>query len=186
MLVIYLTYEVEVKIKAYNLEILEELLIEKGAIIIDIINQRDHYFNHPSRDFQETDEAVRIREEGDLVYLTYKGPKIDKKSKSRIEEQVEVKNFEVTKNILTQLGFKKVLTVIKDRRSYQMRGFTICMDTVDSLGTFVEIEKEIENLDDMVKTRDEIYQLAKDIMLKPHENGIRKSYLELLLEKKNE
>jgi len=96
VLVIQMTFEVEVKIKAYNLEILEELLIEKGATIIDIINQRDHYFNHPSKDFQETDEAVRIREEGDLIYLTYKGPKIDKKSKSRIEEQVEVKSFEVT------------------------------------------------------------------------------------------
>ncbi|MHA1187455.1 MAG: hypothetical protein ACTSSK_11385 [Candidatus Heimdallarchaeota archaeon] len=58
------------------------------------------------------------------------------------------------------------------------------MDTVDSLGTFVEIEKEIDNIEAMVKTRDEIYQLAKDLMLKPQENGIRKSYLELLLEKK--
>ncbi|MHA1126181.1 MAG: class IV adenylate cyclase [Candidatus Heimdallarchaeota archaeon] len=181
-----MTFEVEVKIKAYNLEVLEDLLIEKGATIIDITVIKDHYFNHPSRDFQETDEAFRIREEGDLVYLTYKGPKLDDKSKTRLEEQVEVKDFEVTKNIVTHLGFKKVLTVIKDRRTYQMRGFTICMDTVDSLGTFVEIEKEIDNLDDMVKTRDEIYKLAKEILLKPHENGIRKSYLELLLEKKNE
>ena len=181
-----MTVEVEVKIKAYNLEILEEVLIDKGAIIIDITVQRDHYFNHPSKDFQETDEALRIREDGELVYLTYKGPKLDKKSKSRIEENVEVKNYDVVKKILTHLGFKKVLTVTKDRRTYQMRGFTICLDTVESLGTFVEIEKEIDNIEDMVKTRDEIFELATDILLNPHKNGIRKSYLELLLEKKSE
>ena len=185
MYVILMTFEVEVKFSVSSLDKLEDLLIEKGSILVDIVSQRDHYFNHPSRDFKETDEAVRIREDGDLCFLTYKGPKLDSKSKSRVEEEVEVTNFDKTKNILINLGFRKVLAVIKERRVYQLQGFFICLDNVESLGTFVEIEKEVENENDMIKTRDEIFALANELALNPQKTNIRTSYLELLLEKKN-
>ena len=64
--------EVEVKIKVDDFEDIEYKLLERGALLEEIVMQRDHYFQHPSKDFNKTDEALRIREDGDRFYLTYK------------------------------------------------------------------------------------------------------------------
>ena len=45
----------------------------------------DHYFNGHDRDFHQTDEAFRIRRMGEKNFLTYKGPKRDTDTKTRIE-----------------------------------------------------------------------------------------------------
>ena len=45
----------------------------------------DRYFNHPARDFAETDEALRIRRIGPVNRITYKGPRVDTVTKTRQE-----------------------------------------------------------------------------------------------------
>ena len=59
-LVIIVTIEVEVKFRVANLEDIEYQLLEWGAKLVEIVVQRDHYFNHPSRDFAKSDEALRM------------------------------------------------------------------------------------------------------------------------------
>ena len=50
-----MTVEVEVKIKIKDFNSIELKLLEEGALLEEIVNQRDHYFQHPSRDFNEWD-----------------------------------------------------------------------------------------------------------------------------------
>ena len=40
------------------------------------------YFRHPSRDFQQTHEAFRLRRYDDEVFITYKGPVVDDADKN--------------------------------------------------------------------------------------------------------
>ena len=110
--------EVEMKFKIDGLQELEYLLTERGAKLKEIANQRDIYFSHPSKDFAKTDEALRIREVSDKKYLTYKGPKFDSKSKTRVELNVEFNNANKLASILDSLGFKQVLVVSKERKTY--------------------------------------------------------------------
>src|SRR4029453_19590505 len=49
------------------------------------VEQVDQYFNHPAREFAVTDEALRLRQVGVENCVTYKGPKIDKSTKTRQE-----------------------------------------------------------------------------------------------------
>jgi adenylate cyclase class 2 len=72
----FMSIEVEAKAYAEDLNTLEKELIEKGAKFISRVEQKDTYFNHPNRDFAETDEALRIREADGKTFFTYKGPKM--------------------------------------------------------------------------------------------------------------
>ncbi|MFH1835979.1 MAG: class IV adenylate cyclase [Methanobacteriota archaeon] len=137
--------------------------------------QVDRYFNHPSRDFKNTGEALRIRCVGDCFYLTYKGPKLSGKLKVREEYEMPVtKDF---KMVLEKLGFSEVGKIGKARRIYDFEGLIICIDRVDGLGLFIEIESE--SLEMEGKIVETISKLGVD-----EKTCTTKSYLELILGKK--
>ncbi len=68
-------------------------------------NHRDLYFNSPQCDFRKSDEALRIRIKEEGARLTYKGPKLDSQTKSRLELTVHIDNPEEMVQILEALGF---------------------------------------------------------------------------------
>ena len=75
--------------------------------------QVDEYYAHPTRDFAATDEALRLRTENDLTVITYKGPKLDRETKTREEFEVSVANRATMASILDRLGFQSVMTISK-------------------------------------------------------------------------
>lgn len=169
----------EVEIKAYIKDPAEfrERLKNAGAEKLRKRHDRDRYFNHPSRDFARTDEAVRIRTVDGAACLTYKGPKISQRSKARIEEEVGVEDEAVMNRILTSLGFVEVFTVEKERELWSFEKIEICLDEVSGLGNFAELEV-ITN--DREQAEDRLFALAAKLGLEHFET---RSYLELLLEK---
>ncbi|ADB58894.1 class IV adenylate cyclase [Archaeoglobus profundus] len=166
--------EVEVK---FRLEENVKRKIEEVAEFVCEVCERDIYFNHPCRDFLETDEALRVRK-SEKVFLTYKGPKIDRETKTREEIEVEISDFDKAVEIMKKLGFKPVAEVFKVRRIYRMGDATICIDNVKDLGGFVEIEIKSENVEEAKRL---VFKIADKFGLR---NPITKSYLEMLLENK--
>ncbi|MEA2070926.1 MAG: class IV adenylate cyclase [Asgard group archaeon] len=175
-------YEVELKFPIKDIESLEYQLRELGGSLDSVSTQRDSYFNHPQRDFKHTDEALRIREEGTKCYLTYKGQRLDRKSKTRKEFNVEIKDAEKIQAILKALGFELTFVVLKERRRYSYQDFTICFDNIDNLGAFIEIESLVKTESEINQIEEKIFAITKDIGVK-EEEPIKKSYLELLLAK---
>ncbi|HUG89298.1 MAG TPA: CYTH domain-containing protein, partial [Planctomycetaceae bacterium] len=55
-------YEVELKFPLSDSERVQAELGRLGARPNESVEQIDRYFNHPARDFGETDEALRIRQ----------------------------------------------------------------------------------------------------------------------------
>lgn len=174
-LVILMALEIEVKAYADDLKRVEETLKKMDAHFVEKVYEIDTYFNHPARDFAETDEALRIRVAGGKSYLTYKGRKVDVQSKTREEIEVEIKDADTAALLLTKLGFTPVAVVKKIRILYELGKFDICLDDVEEVGTFVEIETSGEN---MGEQRDAALALLERLNLKKYE---RKSYLELKL-----
>ena len=162
--------EVEIKSKINNVEEIERKIKELGCILLKEVLEIDEYFNHPCIDFAETDEALRIRNDNTL---TYKGPKVDKETKSREEINVRIENIENTRRLLLSLGFKPVAKVTKKRKYYKIGELTISLDKVESLGNFIEIEC----IGDYEYCKEKVLSFAKKLNL---EEFIRKSYLELL------
>lgn len=175
-----MSIEVEAKAYAKDLNAIEKVLIEKGAEFVWKGKQKDTYFNHPNRDFAETDEALRIREMDGKTYFTYKGPKIDSITKTREEIEIQIEDPESAREFLLRLGFKEVRVVNKKRIKYHLNDFTVCLDEVAGLGQFVEIEASSDDQDQINELRESILETLNSWNLMKTE---RKSYLELLFEK---
>jgi len=62
-----LMIEIEVKARADH-EALKKRLKQDGADFERTVEQTDIYFNAPDRDFGSTDEALRLRNEGDRFF----------------------------------------------------------------------------------------------------------------------
>jgi adenylate cyclase class 2 len=169
----------EVEAKFPYREGVEEKVREIAELIIEKY-EKDVYFAHPCRDFAQTDEAVRIRQDVEGITLTYKGPKVDAETKSREEVKLKVYDFDAARTFLGKLGFSDVAEVRKLRRIYGMGDAIICLDDVEGLGRFVEIEVEADN----IEAKERVFQIAERLGYSKSES-IRESYLELILQKKS-
>ncbi len=144
-------YEVELKFPLNDAEPILRRLALLGAQPRAQQDQADLYFNHPARDFEQTDEALRVRSVGNRHLVTYKGPVVDSQTKTRREIEVPLEGGDAAKQfaaILRLLGFRPVREVCKRRVPYQCtwqaRRFEIALDEVASLGRFVEIETQAD------------------------------------------
>jgi len=180
-------YEVEQKYPVADVEAIEARLRDIGGQIGSPQTQADLYFAHPSRNFVQTDEALRIRQVGRSNCITYKGPKIDTTTKTRREIEVSLADGEDTAEQLAELlqvlGFRRVAEVRKSRRAVKIPGqdetVTGALDDVQGLGTFIELEL-ISEEDGLNRARQTLSDLAVRLHLKHSE---RRGYLDLLLEK---
>ncbi|MFX0054797.1 MAG: class IV adenylate cyclase [Promethearchaeota archaeon] len=188
-------FEVEVKITLEESERLEAALLKIGARKLNTETQVDAYFDHPCRSFPETDEAIRIRsrqphtddrqlvtDDRPLNEMTYKGPKVDPLSKTRVELSVGLDDSREAGLILTQLGFKTIAKVTKIRSFYVVREITISIDDVIDVGKFLELERVVEHEDQIASAREDIFDVVRELGLNPEES-IRDSYLEMYLGK---
>lgn len=163
--------EVEVKARVSSLGSVRSLLGAIGAVYTDTEHHIDVYYSHPCRDFASTDEALRTRKIGDKLYLTYKGPKVDPDSKTRRELELPVEEGIV--DVLRELGFREAGRVVKAREKYTLDGLKVCLDDVEGLGSFIELESR--NLED----KNRMFKLLEKLEVKKTD-CIRESYLELL------
>ena len=138
-----------------------------------------------ARDFAHTDEALRIRRVDQKNYVTYKGPKIDRTTKTRQEIEIDLppgeQGFAEFAALLAALGFRPVADVRKRRRTvaldWQQQQVEAALDRVEGVGTFVELEIMADDAG-LDAARASLAELAARLGL---QDSQRRSYLELLL-----
>ena len=174
--------EVEVKAKIESFSEMEEKLDKIGAIKTKKEFQEDIYFNSPVVDFAQTDEALRIRttKENDKtnIFITYKGPKIDKQSKTRREIEMGIEDSQKCSGIFEAIGFKKVRAVRKNRQYYTFENFEISLDDIEGLEPYMEIEIALSDGEDYSEAQKSIFDLFERLGVT--DGFERTSYLELL------
>ncbi len=178
---------IEVEIKYYLTEAVDSFRkrLERLAEFREEVEERDTYYNSPLHLFEESGEALRIREQSGKTYLTYKGPLLSTKSKARKEIEMPLASFEMMSELLEELRFFPVAQVRKRRLYFEFDGsrkITFTIDRVDEVGQFVEIETLAEP-SEVAESEREIKELAESLELIRNES---KSYLELLLERREE
>ena len=181
--------EAEMKFAVGDAQTLEAALARLGLRWQESVRQEDHYYNHPCRDFARSDEALRLRCQQGRVTLTYKGPKLDQQTKTRLELSVALAQGEPqatlqqAQALLQALGFRPVAVVGKTRRRgelmYRGQRVQVAWDQVDQLGQFVELEIACQE-HQADAARATLLALADELALS---QSIRTSYLEMLLQK---
>lgn len=181
--------EVEMKFRVAD----KDRLIKRLAMVLpshEPVQGRvevDHYFNAPDRDFGQTDEALRLRQIGDVNLLTYKGPKLDAQTKTRQEVEVRLADGQAAAErmcaILRFLRFRPTATLEKERFIHHLSrgGFEleVCVDEAGGLGTFVELEI-VAREEELDVARRVVQDVARELGLTDNE---RRSYLEMSLER---
>jgi adenylate cyclase class 2 len=182
--------EVEIKFTDTDHAALAQRLAGWGAREAPPLDEADHYFNAPDRDFARTDEAFRLRRIGTASFITYKGPKRDAATKTRTEVEVPLaegpKAAEDFLRLVVHLGYHPVAVVRKRRRIFRLErgGFPVevCLDEVEGLGPFAELEIQAPE-EQLPAARAALLELAAELGLTASE---RRSYLELLLAARKE
>lgn len=174
--------EVEVKAKVSNFNEIEKKILKLGAVKTKEEFQEDLYFNSPIVDFAKTDEALRIRttknKNVENIFITYKGPKLNKQAKTRKEVEMEIEDKFKAKDILESIGFKQVRAVRKNRQYFKLENFEISLDDVEGLPPYMEIEITLPDNTDFNKAQDSIFNLYEKIGITTDFETT--SYLELI------
>lgn len=178
--------EVECKFRVADLAPVVRQLEQLGARFGETHEQVDRYYAHPARDFAQTDEALRMRLSEGRWCVTYKGPKLDRQTKTRREIELPLAGGDAGAaqfaELLAALGFRPVLEVRKQRREAHVRwqeaDVTAALDEVAGVGKFVELEI-VSHEAELDANRARIMSLAAHLGLTEAE---RRSYLELLLD----
>jgi len=147
-------------------------------------SQSDEYFNHHQLKFDQLDIALRIRSTGEKHILTYKGPNQAENTKIREEFEVELsqQQAEGVTQVLLGIGMHSVARVQKRREKitveWEGTNITACLDTVEEVGSFVELELVVAGEDQVQDATATIESLSQALSL---EGSTTTSYLEMLL-----
>ena len=179
-------YEIEVKLPLRKGDMVEQGLKELGFEQRFVIREEDHYFDREDGRIRLGGEALRVRSITNLhtgktaSLITYKGKVMDGPGKSRRELETEVADGNTAAQILNALGFYEVSpAVIKQREEYQSGRMHACVDHVEKLGDFLELEIVAERKAERESALGEIEKVLVSLGYTMGDT-IRNSYLGLL------
>ena len=180
-------FEVELKYPVQSHNEIRQQLLAMESTQIGISDHCDEYFNQTLLDFAGNDIALRIRSTEDSHTLTYKGPNLDPRAK--IREEIEIKlnteDKEKFRGMLLGMSFHSVLLVRKQRETitvqWQKEDIAICLDTIEGVGTFIELELVVKSKEQASSAKTTLESLAKELSITSEPTTV--SYLEMLLEK---
>ncbi|MBN1393163.1 MAG: class IV adenylate cyclase [Sedimentisphaerales bacterium] len=169
-----MSIEIEAKLKVDSLEEIQRKLTALGAEFGQEQLQTDYHFDDMKMTLHKTDCCLRVRRQlvnkNERFFLTYKGAKEKSLFKKRQEIEIEIADSDSILNLLSALGYEKVLTIEKKRLTWHLGDCIIALDELPLIGSFVEIEGPDEQ---------KIAAVQKNLGLSgsPH---IKKSYAALI------
>lgn len=182
--------EIEIKLRASNLDSIEQQFKDKGWVFSDPIFQHDVVYssvaNNEAYDRLEKEGyiAIRIRYQNNKATLTLK--KQLSSEMDNLEYESVVENPKNIHEILLALGWKPEVEVKKTRKKAKLGEYELCLDRVEGLGDYLEIEKLTDDDVDPTKVVAELYGILEPFGLSK-EDEESKGYDTLMwqLKKKN-
>jgi adenylate cyclase class 2 len=103
--------------------------------------QSDQVFDRPDRALRNAGELLRLRSAGGKCILTYKGPALRARHKSREEIETSFSSCEELARILERLGYAPAFRYQKYRTAFRAMGEsgTVFLDETP-IGVFLELE----------------------------------------------
>jgi adenylate cyclase class 2 len=180
-----MSIEIEVKAAIRDTEKVRHALESLDCSFGEGIHQDDAVYVQATgslETFLQNDVFLRVRVQGDgTVLLTAKKP-IRKSPEELVkqEHEVVVSSADEARAILELMGYREGVRVRKIRRSAHHGAYEICLDEVEGLGTFIEIE-QLGERDDARRIQEDMLAFLGSIGVAP-ENRVTKGYDILMLE----
>lgn len=153
--------EVEVKYQVGDLAVLEAALAARGAVLSAPVVQDDQAYARVGWDYGQSKIGVpfaRLRTERGRHLLTVKTPVANEQS--CVEHETEVADRDQMHAALQQLGFYPTVRIRKTRRTATLGLMSLCVDEVDGIGAFLEIERIVSGGDSGERVQAELDRFA--------------------------
>lgn len=134
--------EIEVKYRVNDLEALLTALKSRGIELSDPIQQDDQAYAPTRWQFGDSKLGVsflRLRTTGGRHYFTLKQPADN--AQACLEYETEVTDREAMHAAALHMGYKATVRIIKTRRSAVLASCSLCVDDVEGIGAFLELER---------------------------------------------
>jgi adenylate cyclase class 2 len=141
--------ETEVKIRISSAEAAEGRVRQLGfEVLRPKVFEANVVFDTPDSSLKRAGKLLRLRRAGDTFVVTYKGPVLVDRHKSRPETEFAVSSFEACDLLFRQLGYEAKFRYEKYRTEYARSGTTGVVTVDDTpIGAFLEIEGTPEFID---------------------------------------
>ena len=120
--------EVEAKVLDINRAEVESKLLDLGAIAGPAQRFVAVFWDFPDGRLRTGGQLLRLRQEGDVAVLTFKGPVRREGAKEREETEVVVGDFEGCRRLLRALGLMETDHVDKLRIGYRLGTASVVID----------------------------------------------------------
>lgn len=110
-----------------------------GRLVVSRRLLDDRLFDTADRHLKRSGLALRVRRDGDLVRLAFKGPVQQTHVKTREELETTVGDATIIDALLRGLGYRPVFRSQKFREDYEFDDAYVVLDDTP-MGVFVEIE----------------------------------------------
>jgi len=144
--------EIEAK---YGIEDIDGFLKRHDSVLHSVFGGEifvlDVYYDHPKLNIDSEDKVLRLRQEGEAVYIAFKGPRTyDQNLIKRPEFEPGVSDFQEMEKGLELIGFEPHSRVEKYRTTLKHDEYpnvSIEIDRYPFIGYQLEIEGEQEDVD---------------------------------------
>ena len=178
-------YEVEVKAKLNNRQLVQDKLISMGCTFSEELHQIDSIFIPEDLPFPPPfgTPVLRVRNQNGQSIFNLK---INQSSRQDcIEQELEISDGDTMLNIIKLLKYKPVPTVDKKRIKTNYGGIEVVLDTVENLGEFIEAEKVLteNNPLERKKIQEELFTFLLTLGVQEEDRVIDGKYDIMLYEK---
>lgn len=176
--------EIEVKARLKNPDQVIQNLKNLGSELSEPIKQIDTVYTKIVGNVEKyltNDHFLRIREKSDGKFIfTVKKP-LSKDVLTKLEHETEIKNAKELEAAIFLMGYQTANKVIKSRRTANYKEFEICLDEVEELGSFIEVEKMSDQDPNIVRKEVNEFLISLGVYL---EDEVNKGYDIMAIENK--
>jgi adenylate cyclase class 2 len=176
--------EIEIKARVESLEDIRTALGQSGATLSESVAQHDVVWGMPGVAGGTAAPWLRLRTEtkGDEIRHFFTLKRSVTGQLDSIEHETEIGDPNAVAGIVHELGFALYVDLTKTRQKTRVGGIEICLDSVDTLGEFIEAEKLTSDDADYQKIIGELWTLFEGLGIS-RENEVTDGY-DTLMNKK--
>jgi adenylate cyclase class 2 len=159
--------EIEIKARANNVTSIIEAIIRQGGVMTDPVVHHDRVFGVPGvPGASENNEPwLRIRSEtkaGVTKYIFTLKKSVTNQMDS-IEHETEVSDEKELTKIIEHMNFVPYSDLTKTRRKAKIGEIEVCVDHLDGLGDFIELEKLTDEVVDHDAVIEELWGIFESL-----------------------
>ena len=141
-------HEVEVKARVTDLGAVIASLAEQGCVLSPVVEERDTLYARvvgTLDEYNRNADFLRIRERGDgkvIFTLKHHPERHEGRPDSMpLEHETEIGSRDEMEHALLLMGYHEAVRVSKVRRKGRFGKWEVCLDEVEGLGAFIELEE---------------------------------------------